>query len=98
MGRGKHITPAQRFNINRLRNEGMTLSAMAKRLKISVNACHQALKYVNEPKNFETKVRAPRPRKTTPHVDHLMHRLSEKDRFKTAVDIRSEITQQTGVQ
>lgn len=72
----------------------MTLSTISKRLKISINACHRALEYVKRYGDSSDKPRAPRPRKTTPRVDQMIHRLSEKYRFKTAVDIHAEISAQ----
>ena len=94
MERGKHITAEQRQEICRLRKQNMTLSAISKYLKISINACHQALKHVKHYNSIFNKPRVSRPRKITIRVDRMIHRLSEKDRFKTAVDIHAEISAQ----
>lgn len=60
-------------------------------MDISVHACQTVVKHVEKLDNFENKIRANRPRKTTPRIGRVIHRLSEKDRHRTAVDIRSEI-------
>lgn len=91
MGRNKHITAEQRREICRLREQDMTLSAISKRLNISINACHRALEHVKRYGDTSNKSRVPRCRKTT---DGMIHRLSEKDRFRTAVDIHAEISTQ----
>ncbi|CAK9796210.1 Transposable element Tc1 transposase [Anthophora quadrimaculata] len=92
MGRGKHITPSQREEILCLRNEKMTLSEISRRLKLSINAVHQALKHINSNKSVNNKTRPARPRKTTPRLDRTIYRISEADRFRTAVDIHRDIS------
>lgn len=87
MGRGQHITPSQRLEILRLRNEKLTLREISERLKVSINAVHQALKHITVNRHENNKIRNERPRKTTPRFDRTIHRLSEVDRFRTAVDI-----------
>ncbi|CAK9796174.1 Transposable element Tc1 transposase [Anthophora quadrimaculata] len=91
MGRAVHITAEQRKEIVRLRNERMTFRQIAEHMGISVHACHTAIKHVEKLDTFENKIRASRPRKTTPRMDRVIRRLSEKDRHRTAVDIYSEI-------
>ncbi|CAK9832675.1 Transposable element Tc1 transposase, partial [Anthophora retusa] len=91
MGRAVHITAEQRKEIVRLRNERMTFRQIAEHMGISVHASHTAVKHVEKLDTFENKIRASRPRKTTPRMDPVIHRLSEKDRHRTAVDIHSEI-------
>ncbi|CAK9802846.1 Transposable element Tc1 transposase [Anthophora quadrimaculata] len=98
MGRGKHVTVIQRLEILRLRNEKLTLDEISKRLKISINAVHQALKHIKVNKSVSDKIRSARPRKTTPRLDRTIHRLSEADRFRTAVDIHREISTGMGTQ
>lgn len=84
-------TPSQRKEIFRLRDEKLTLKDISNRLNISINACHQALSHIKENKHFQNKKRPEKPRKTTKHLDRKIHRLSETNRFRTAVDIHSEI-------
>lgn len=92
MGRAKHITPLQRKEILRLREEKLTLKQISSQLAISINACHQALKHVQINSSVQNKIRPNKPRKTTERLDRKIHRLSESDRFRTAVDIHAEIS------
>lgn len=91
MGRAKHITPSQWKEILRLRSEKFTLKQISSELKISINAVHQALKHVQENSGVQNKIRPEKMRKTTERVDRKIHRLSESNRFRTAVDIHKEI-------
>lgn len=91
MGRGKHITPSQRKEILLLRNQNLTIKQISDQLNISKNACHQALKHVQECSSVQNKIRQEKPRKTTVRIDRKIHRLSESDRFLTAVDIHAVI-------
>lgn len=92
MGRGKHITPSQRKEIFRLRDENLTLKDISNKIGVSINACHQALSHIKENNHFQDKIRPKKSRKTTARVDRKIHRLSEANRFRTAVDIQSEIS------
>lgn len=93
MGRKAHITPAQRQRIVDLRKDGKTFSYIAKLLKKSKTACVQAAKHFKSMGTVENKQRKGR-RKTTPREDRIIHRLSEEDRHKTAVDIHFEVSNQ----
>lgn len=91
MGRGKHITPDQRQQVKLLRDQGFSYSKIADCLKLSSNACKQAIKHIERTGSFLNSIRAPKVRKSSPRMDRMLHRLSEANRFKTAVDIQSEM-------
>lgn len=92
MSKGKNITPEQRRQVQQLRKDGMSYRKIFAKLEISVMACHQAIQHIKlhgTPNNIPRKAR---PRKTDQRTDRKIHRLSEADRFKTAVTIHNEIS------
>jgi len=91
MGRGKHIVPAQRAEIARLHGQGRSIRQIAAVLQISIKAVQNALKHVADNNTVENVPRFVRKRKSTAREDRIMHRLSEADRKKTAVDIHAEM-------
>lgn len=95
MATGNHITPEQRQEILRLRKQKLKLREISDRINISINACHKALRHVEGTGSIQNKVRASRPRKTTVRLDRVIHRLSDADRHKTAVNILAEISPRT---
>lgn len=94
MSKKKNLSSNDRRQIQLLRNEGLTLKEIAARLNFSINACHQALKHIQKYQITENVIRAKKARKTTPRVDRMIHRISEADRHKTAVDVHKEIMPQ----
>lgn len=94
MSKRKNITPQQREEIVRLRKGNRTLKQIAEILKISINAVHQALKHVTVTGTTTNKIRKTRKRKTSVQLDRIIHRISEANRHKTAVDIHKEIKDQ----
>lgn len=97
MSRGRNISPEQRAQIQLLRNEGLTFRQIGDRLGISSNACCQAVKHVEVHGTTRNKTRVPKARKTSVRVDRMIHRISEADRHKTAVDVHAEISNSTDV-
>lgn len=93
MAKSAYVTPAQRQRIIDLRKDDYSYGEIAKKLKLSKTACFQAAKYVQSTGSVQNKVRIRR-RKTTARDDRKVHRLSEADRFKTAVDIHEELSGQ----
>ncbi|CAK9819099.1 Transposable element Tcb1 transposase [Anthophora quadrimaculata] len=59
---------------------------------ITVGACYAAIKHIELHKTVDNVSRKQKPRKTDVHTDRVIHRISKADRFKTAVDIHTEIS------
>jgi hypothetical protein len=70
----------------------LSFSDIAKRLSISKTAAYQAMQHVKKYKTTASKPRAPYKRKTTERIDRMLHRISEADRHKTAVDVHAEMS------
>lgn len=96
MGRGPHITPNQREQIKFLRDQGLSFKKIADQMNISPNACKQAIKHLERTGSSINMPRLPRKRKSTPQMDRIIHRLSEANRFKTAVQIHKELKDRSG--
>ena len=93
MSKKANVKPNQRQKIVDRRKDGKSYGQIAKALKLSKTACLQAMKYVKANGICENKKRT-RQRKTTEREDRRIHRLSEENRHKTAVDIHSELAQE----
>ncbi|XP_053994050.1 uncharacterized protein LOC128884597 [Hylaeus volcanicus] len=92
MSKGRNITPEQRRLVQQLRKDGMSYRKISAKLEISVTACHQAIQHIKHHGTPDNVPRKARPRKTDQRTDRKIHRLSEADRFKTAVVIHGEIS------
>ncbi|XP_043586630.1 uncharacterized protein LOC122569528 [Bombus pyrosoma] len=91
MGESKNLLENEREQIVRLRKQSKTFTELANIVNRSETACKQAwYKFLkagmccDQPKNG-------RPRKATPKMNRRFHRLSEKDRFRSANNIAAEI-------
>lgn len=91
MSKGRNITPEQRRQVQLLKRQGLTYRNISQQLGISLGACHKAMQHIKIWKTTENIPRKPKVRKTDCRTDRIIHRLSEADRFKTAVDIHREI-------
>jgi transposase len=92
MARGKYVNPTERGQVKILRREGLSFSQIAGRLSLSKTAVIQAMKHVETYNTTADKKRVKYKRKTKPHLDRVIHRISEADRHKTAVDIHTEMS------
>ena len=92
MARGKYVNPTEREQVKILRREGFSFSQIAGRLSLSKTAVIQAMKHVETYNTTADKKRVKYKRKTKPHLDRVIHRISEADRHKTAVDIHTEMS------
>lgn len=92
MSKGKNISPEQRRLVQQLRKDGMSYRKISAKLEISVMACHQAIQHIKLYGSSDNIPRKARPRKTDQRTDRKINRLSEADRFKTAVAIHKEIS------
>lgn len=91
MGRGRHITQNQRDQIRFDRKQNMTYQSISEKMGISKTACIQAMKHIERNGSSAPLVRALRPRKSTAQIDRIIHRLSERNRFVTAVQIQKDL-------
>jgi transposase len=98
MGKQRSLSPVTRTTIVTLRNEHYTFGQIANIVSRSETACRQAYKLFEETGGYSDRQRVGRPRKTSEKLDRIIHRLSEGDRTKTAVDIRREIAGHQGGQ
>jgi transposase len=96
MAKGKYITPAQRYQVNLLRKQRLSLSAIASQLQLSKTAVYQAMQHVNKFNSCMNNPRKSYKRKTSAQMDRIIHRISEANRRKTAVDIHSELQNHAG--
>jgi transposase len=98
MGKRRSLSPATRARVVTLRHENHTLRRIAEIVGRSETACRQACKLFQGTGGYSDRQRTGRPPKTSEKVDRIIHRLSEKDRSKTAVDIQREIANYQGAQ
>lgn len=91
MGKSRSLLPNEREQIGRLRKEKMTFSKIASLVNKSETACKQAWYTFLKTGQYSDRSRSGRPRKTTAKLDRRIHRLCEKDRFRSASDIAVEI-------
>lgn len=93
MGRSTHVTPAERQRVIKLRQNGKKFKEIAKDTGLAISTCIKAAKHVQSTGSIQNKVRTRR-HKTTARDDRKIHRLSEANRHKTAVDIHEEVSGQ----
>lgn len=91
MGKGKNLRPDERKMVIALRKDGKTFLDIAHIMNKSETACKQAWYKFQSSGSYHDCQKSGRPRKTTKHMDRVIHRMSEKDRFCTASTIAAEI-------
>lgn len=92
MSKRKNVTPDQRGQIEQLRKAGKSYRKISEELNLSVMACHQAVRHIELNGTVNNILRKRKQRKTDARTDRQMHRISEADRHKTAVDVHAEIS------
>lgn len=91
MAKTKQIPIEKRAQIEVLRNLGKTHREIARIVGVSKTGVVTTLKRFAETESFVDKKRSGRPKKTTASDERLLLRLSQRDRFKTAPDLRAEV-------
>lgn len=98
MGRGKHSTRDFRELVVKMSKGGSISQAeLARRLNCSRCKIINVLKHYNKTQSFGNKIRKDRPRKTSTRDDSAIVRISKKNPFTTAPQIKSTITQKLGL-
>lgn len=91
MGKLNTKSPGTRAKTVLLRKEfGLSQREIAKKLKISRCAVQTALKNFDNGLHYKDKLRCGRPRKSDERDDRALVRLSERNPFKTAKELRQE--------
>ena len=96
MSRGSNLTPDMRRKVIALRKKGKTLIQISDALDIPKTTVLRTLNNYKQTKSVLEKQRSGRPRKTSDSFDRIIHRMSEKDRRKTASDISRQLSIETG--
>ena len=88
MGR---VTAEQRTQIITYHGEGWPQRKIAAKVGCFQHSVSHTIRRAQETGNTKDRSKSGRPQKTTPQVDRVIHRLSEKDRRLTAEDIQGEL-------
>lgn len=94
----KKLTVAEKTVIVALNSEKWSTRAIAAKIERSQSALTKFLRKYRTTRSVERKEGSGRKRKTSQREDHLIKRISLRDRFKTAVDIRTEFGESSGTQ
>ena len=76
-----------------MHKEGLSEREITKRISRSKTAVHQAIMRFKNFGSYKDKKRSGRPRKTTPHDDHLIRRIVVKSPSASCKKIRSALLQ-----
>ena len=91
MGRKSDLSVSKRAQIAVLRDEGLSLRAIASRLNISHSCVTRSLKRINVLGTFKSRQRSGRPRVTTVQDDHVIRRFSTVNPTASANYIASQL-------
>ncbi|HGJ5906014.1 MAG TPA: hypothetical protein ACHBYY_05475 [Arsenophonus nasoniae] len=91
MGKSKNLLENEIEQIVRLRKQSKTFTEIANIVSRSETASKQAWYKLLKASMYCDQSKNGRRRKTTPKMDRRIHRLSKKDRFRSANNIAAEI-------
>lgn len=98
MGKSQNLLPNEREQVVRLRKQKKTFAEISTIVNRSETACKQAWYKFLKTGLCSDRPKSGRPRKTTQKMDRRIHRLCEKDRFRSATDIAAEINATNDIQ
>ena len=96
MGRGKHATPELRRLVLKQRQKGYSFYKIAENLSMSYTSVRNAVVRWNQSGSLKDRPKSGRPKKSSEKEDRIIHRMSERDRKRTAVDIHSTMKDKYG--
>ncbi|KAK6173376.1 hypothetical protein SNE40_016841 [Patella caerulea] len=93
MGRKSSLTEIQRAQAVTLKEEGYSIRNIARRLRISKTAVHNAVLKFNTDGNFRDRKRSGRPRKTTQRDNHLIKRVVQRSPYSSLPKLHALLLQ-----
>lgn len=98
MGKSRNLQQSERKQVVMFRKQNKTFAEIAKYINRSKTVCKQAWYKFLKTGVYSDRLKNGRPRKTTPKMDRRINRLSEEDRFRSAIDIAAEINTNNDIQ